>query len=220
MKNWYEVANKCFIDKFDLPLCEDALNDFYTLNEIKQEVNKRIIKLATLGTTYNIPPEYIAEYKIANESEAVATVEPIAAHKYRFTISKPAARRSNEKYLDAIIYHELCHILQIEFLVAMNVLDFIEGVLYYNPEERDTASTLYDKADGHTALWYMFVNHINYTFVVNPPIARFLNLKEAKDISDIFLEETFAKKEWIPVERKVFVDDFSYLFKDEASKED
>ena len=214
MKKWTEVASKCFIDKLDLPLREDAVDELYTIDEIKQEVNKRIIKLATLGAAYSIPVDYIVEYKLANESEAIASVEPIATHKYRFTISKLAARKRNEQYLDAIIYHELCHILQVEFLVTMNVLAFIEGVLYYNPEERDTADTLYDKADGHTALWYMFVNHINSTFIVNPPIARFLNLKEAKDISDIFLEETFTKKEWIPVERKVFVDDFGWLLKD------
>lgn len=222
MKNWHEIATKCFVDKFDLPLHEDTLDDFYTLNEIKQEVAKRIIKLATLGTAYNIPQEYITEYKIANESDVLASVEPVAKHSYRFTISKSAVNKKNEKYLDTIIYHELCHILQVEFLVAMHVLDFIDGDLYYNPEERDTASTLYDKADGHTALWYMFVNHINYTFMVNPPIARFLNLREAKDISDIFLEETFAKKEWVPVDRKVFVDDFSYLIDDveeEANQE-
>lgn len=214
MKKWHEIANKCFIDKFDLPLHEDTSDSFYTLDEIKQEVNKRITKLATLGAAYNIPLEYIAEYEVTNEIEAIAAVEPVGNHKYRFTISKSVTRKRNEKYLDAIIYHELCHVLQVEALVAMNVLAFIDGVLYYNPEERDTASNLYDKADGHTALWYMYVNYINRAFIVNPPIARFLNITEARDISDIFLEDTFAKKDWIPVERKVFIDDFSALLKD------
>ena len=101
MKNWLEIANKCFIDKLDLPLYEDAVDDLYSIDEIKQEVNKRITKLATLGTAYSIPSEYIAEYKLANESEAIASVEPIAAHKYRFTISKLAARKRNEKYRDS-----------------------------------------------------------------------------------------------------------------------
>ena len=214
MKSWHETATKRFVDRFDLPLHEEAAEDIYTLSEIKQEVNKRIIKLSTLGAVYTIPSDYIAECKIINDPEAIAYIEPIAEHRYRFAISTTAARKHNEQYLDTIIYHELCHVLQVEFLVKKNVLGFIDGHLYYNPKERDTASVLYDKADGHTALWYMFVEHINYTFEVNPPIARFLSLREAKDISDIFLEETFAKKDWVPVDRKVFIDDFGYLLSD------
>ena len=134
MEKWHEIATKCFVDKFDLPLCEAANADYYTLSEIKQEVNKRITALATLGSVYIIPSDYIAEYRIINDYEAIATVEPIAEHKYRFAISKSAAVKKNEKYLDTIIYHELCHILQVEFLVRMNVLAFIDGQLYYNPE--------------------------------------------------------------------------------------
>ena len=57
----------------------------------------------------------------------------------------------------------------------------------------------------------MFTDHVNYAFAVNPPIARYLDLREAKDISDIFLEDTFAKKDWVPVNRKAFTDDFGYL---------
>lgn len=219
MKKWTEVATKRFIDKFDLPLYEDAIDDLYTIDEIKQEVSKRVTKLATLGTVYNIPLEYIAEYKIECriivDRESLASVEPIAQHRYLFTISKLAAQKRNAKYLDTIIYHELCHILQVESLVSMNVLNFIDGVLYYNPEERDTARALYDKADSHTVLWYMFANHINRMFIVNPPISRFLNLREAKDISDIFLEETFEKKDWIPVERKSHIDYFNFPLTDE-----
>ena len=213
MKNWHEIATKRFADKFDLPLHEETA-DTYTLNEIEHEVVKRITRLATLGTVYTIPFDYIAECKIINDSEAIAYIEPIAEHKYRFAISTTAARKHNEQYLDTIIYHELCHVLQVEFLIKKNVLGFIDGHLYYNPEERDTASVLYDKADGHTALWYMFVDHVNYTFAVNPPIARYLDLREAKDISDLFLEETFSKKDWVPVSRKVFIDNFDGILSD------
>ena len=211
MKTQLEIATKRFIDEFDLPLHEAADKDCYTLSEIEQEVNKRITKLSTLGAIFSITSSYIAEYKIIANPTAIAYVEPIAEHKYRFDISATATRKCNEQYLDTIIYHELCHILQVEFLVGENVLFFQNEHLYYNQEKRDTARTLYDRADGHTALWYMFVDYINFMFEVNPPIARFLSLRESRDISDLLLEETFTKKAPIPVERKVFVDDFSYL---------
>ena len=211
MKNQPELATKRFVDEFDLPLHEGTSEDTYTLSEIEQEVNKRIAKLSALGTVFSIPPDYITEYKIVTAAAAIAYVEPIAEHGYRFAISTAAAKKHNEQYLDTIIYHELCHILQVEFLVRENVLFFQNGHLYYNQEKRDTARTLYDRADSHTALWYMFVDYVNFMFEVNPPIARFLNLRESKDISDLLLEETFTKKVPIPVERKVFVDDFGYL---------
>lgn len=224
MKKWTEIATKRFIDKFDMPLYEDAIDDLYTIDEIKHEVNERITKLATLGTVYNIPLDCIAEYRIecrmVGSAESLASVEPIADHRYLFIISTTAARKKNAKFLDTIIYHELCHILQIEYLVSMHVLDFIDGVLYYNPEERDTASALYDKADGHTVLWLMFANYVNATLAVNPPISRFLALREAKDISDLLLEETFSKKTWIPVDRQAFIDDFGWLLDDTIDEDD
>ena len=214
MKKWPKVLNTKFVDTFELPVYEEILDRFYTAIEIKQEVNKRIVELATLGSIYTIPIEYIAECKIIDNAEAIATIELIGEHRYQFTLSKTIARKENERFLDTIIYHELCHILQVEALITMNVLKFIDGELCYNPEEREAAQALYDKADGHTALWYMYVDQVNRMLVVNPPVTRFFNSADLKDASDIFLEDTFTKKNWVPVERVVFVDKFNALIEE------
>ena len=60
------IANRCFSDEFDLPLYEDMIDDYYTVAEIKQEVEKRIIKLAALSVEYRLVPASIIKYEIGN----------------------------------------------------------------------------------------------------------------------------------------------------------
>ena len=107
-------------DKFDLPLYEDTDDRrFLTISEFKLEVDKRIKKLAALGSKYLISQDCQIEYEFINHGDSVACIEPVGKHRYLFKVADLAARKRNEKYLDAIIYHELCHILQIETLVAV-----------------------------------------------------------------------------------------------------
>ena len=94
------IVNRCFSDEFDLPLCEDTRDDSYTIAEIRQAVEKRIIKLTTLSTEYRLSTESIIKYEIGNlnNPKATAEIEPVATHKYVFRISKSAARKCYEKY--------------------------------------------------------------------------------------------------------------------------
>ena len=102
-------------DEFDLPLEEGVSPaDFLTLDEIKAELAKRIRELNKLN--YGISFEQIVQYELRDSKETTAGIKPIADHKYLFVISKYAARKRNEKYFDMIFYHELCHILQFEYL--------------------------------------------------------------------------------------------------------
>ena len=210
MKEKCIIADRCIIDKFDLPLYEDTIDDFYTPDELKQEVEVRITKLASLSTAYTVSPDSIIKYEITGSSEQIACVESVDTYKYIFRMSRLVARKRNEKYLDSIIYHELCHILQVDFLFNLKVLYFENGELSYNKDQKDFVDLLYYADNHHTKLWYTFVKVANTALVINPPVDKFLS---DKDVSDIFLESTFNKEEHVRA-NAVIMDDFSYLLKD------
>ena len=209
------ITNRCFSDEFDLPLYEDSTNDFYTLAEIQREVEKRIIKLTTLSTEYRLSTESIIKYEIGNlnNPKATAEIEPVAVHEYVFRISKSAARKCYEKYFDTIIYHELCHALQIDFLLSAHILYFEDNELCYNKEQKETVEFFYEADDGHTKLWYSFVRIVNAALVINPPVDRFFNVN--LDVSDAFLESTFKHDKAI-IHNRTFSDDFGWLLEEDS----
>lgn len=184
------IVDDIFIwDKFCLPsLLEDVeSNDFYTESEIREEIAKRVNKINSLG--FGLQPEQIAEIEIRDTTDITAGVKPIADHTYRFVIAKLVARKRNNKYLDTIIYHELCHILQIEYL-------FNRGLFYYDESgklrglesERDYIESVYNVNGRHTAIWYEFIHRVNSKLSINPPAAKELN---HDDLVDIFLESFY-----------------------------
>ena len=195
-ENKFIAANVQIWDKFDLPLQERAEDSsFYTIDEIKREVEKRIVKLATLGNQFLISQNCQIEYKIIKYNKnGIACIEPIGEHKYSFRIVDLAARKRNEKYLDTIIYHELCHIVQIETLLAIGLMDYEDGTLGYMTSNKAAVEELFYKNDFHTAVWYSLVGKINYAFNINPPISRFL---DPETEIDLFLESTFKPDERI-----------------------
>lgn len=204
------IVNRCFSDEFDLPIFEEVADDFYTIAEIQQEVEKRIVKLTALSTEYKLSPESIIRYEIGNlhNPKAVAEIEPVDMHKYIFRISESASRKCYEKYFDTIIYHELCHALQVDFLISAHIIYFEDGELCYNKEQRETVEFLYEADDGHTKLWYSFVRIANAALVINPPVDRLFNVN--LDVSDAFLESTF-RHDKIVIHNRTFSDDFGLL---------
>lgn len=211
------ITNRCFIDEFDLPLCEETVNDFYTIAEIKQEVEKRIVKLTTLSTEYILSAKSIIKYEIGNlnNHKAVAEIEPVDTHKFVFRISKSAARRCYENYFDTIIYHELCHALQVDFLISAHIIYFEDGELCYDIDQKELVKLLYEADDGHTKLWYSFVKIVNAAFVINPPVDRFFNTNI--DVSDAFLESTF-RPDKVVIRDRAFTDDFGWLIGEEVKE--
>lgn len=203
------ITNRCFTDEFDLPLCEEAVDDFYTVSELKQEVEKRILKLAALSTTYVLSTESIIRYEIdgLSNAKAVAEIEPVDTNRYVFRMSKQAARKSYEKYFDTIIYHELCHALQVDLLIGAHILYFEDGELCYDIDQKELVDFLYEADDGHTKLWYSFVKIVNAALVINPPVDRFFNVDI--DVSDAFLESTFSRDK-IVIHDRAFTDDFGW----------
>lgn len=208
------IVNRCFTDEFDLPICEESTSDFCTVAEIQREVEKRIVKLAALSTKYTLSTESIIKYEIGNLSnpKAVAELEPVDTHKYVFRISKSAARKCYENYFDAIIYHELCHALQVDFLIGAHIIYFEAGELCYDLDQKELVELLYEADNGHTKLWYSFVKIANAALVINPPVDRFFNVN--LDVSDAFLESTFRRDKAI-IRKRVFTDDFGWLLKEE-----
>lgn len=150
--------------------------------------------MATLGNRYIIPQNCRIEYEIIKHDDKAACIEPIGEHKYLFRIADLAARKRNEKYLDTIIYYELCHILQIETLVAIGLMDYYDGILGYNKSEKAAVETLFFKNDFHTTIWYALIDGVNSAFKVNPPIDRMLDTETE---IDLFLESTFKSDERI-----------------------
>ena len=208
------IVNKCFTDEFSLPIIEGIADDYYTVDEIKQEVIDRITKLATLSTRFSISIDSIIKYEFienTNTNKNLAEVEPVDTNKYVFRITRQTARKRNEKYLDTIIYHELCHILQVDFLLSTNILYFDSNKLCYDKAQEDIVNFMYEADDGHTKLWYSFVKLVNAALAVNPPVDRFFNANA--DISDTLLESTFNRDVGI-VYNRAFTDDFGLLVKE------
>ena len=215
MKKKCIITNRCFTDEFELPLREESTNDFYTVAEIRQEVEKRIIKLTALSTENKLSPKSIIKYEIGNlsNSRAVAEIEHVGPHKYVFRISKSAARRCYNNYFDTIIYHELCHVLQVDFLLNAHILYFEDDELCYDIDQKELVQFLYEADDGHTKLWYSFVKLVNAALVINPPVDRFFNANV--DVSDTFLENTF-KPDKVIIHDRAFTDDFGWQLDEEA----
>ena len=192
-------------DNFDTTLLEAGTeNDYYTVDEVKGLVIDRIKELNKLG--YNLSADQIVEYELLEGTHPTAGVKSVAENKYKFVIAKLAARRKNDKYLNTIIYHELCHILQLEFLFDNGVLFYHDHKLKGDPDRIDVVNSMYKENGGHTTLWYTYVNKINKALLINPPLDKELT---NKDLSDIFLESIF-KKEGIDLDMDGFEDDFGY----------
>ena len=202
-----DFLSDTIVDNFDLLLYEDSLNDFYTVEEFRQEVIKRVIELNKIG--YDFSAQQIVDYLFTDETDPTAATQSIAPNKYRFRIAKLAARKRNERFLDNIIYHELCHMLQLDYLFYSGMILYVEGKLKRNPKYREQVNSWLKADDGHTPLWYVFVHKVNAALAVNPPIDNVLN---AKDLSDIFLENTF-KPEYEDFEFDGFFDYFPEVMK-------
>ena len=205
------VANVCFTDEFDLPLTEGIADDYYTADEIRQEVVKRIKKINTLSTEYKLSADSVIKYELIDRNGNIAELEPVDAYKYIFRISKLAARKRNEKYLDTIIYHELCHAMQINFLLSTNTISIENGELTYDRRDKELVNSFCFANEGHTRLWYSFARSVNAAFVINPPVDRFMT---DKDVSDLFLEGTFSR-ESVRINNLKFTDNFDHLFTEE-----
>ena len=195
-------------DDFNLPLEEDAEpTDYLTLDEIKAELATRIGELNKLG--YSISIDHVVRYDIRDNKETTAGVQPIGEHKYLFVISKYAARKKNEKYFDMIFYHELCHILQIEYLFNSEFIYYDGAKLLPDPDKREYVYSVLKVDGGHTPLWQMFVNKLNRVLRLNPPITSIPNDDE---LSDIFSESLYSAGD--DFEFNGFYDYFPEVMKD------
>ena len=177
-------------DTFNLSLFEaDQDNDYYTLEELKVLVSDRIKELNRLG--YKVSADQILEYEIRDATDITAGIKSVSDKQYKFVIAKLVARRKNEKYLNTIIYHELCHMLQLEFLFNNDLIFYAGGKLNGSIAKSDLVNNLLLNNGGHTDLWHAFAHELNIKLFINPPVEKELS---DKDLSDIFLESIFKKE--------------------------
>ena len=177
-------------DTFNLSLLEAGQdNDYYTIEELKVLASDRIKELNRLG--YKVSADQILEYEIRDTTDITAGIKSVSDKQYKFVIAKLAARRKNEKYLNTIIYHELCHMLQLEFLFNNDLIFYASGKLNGNIAKSDLVNNLLLNNSGHTDLWHAFAHELNIKLFINPPVEKELS---DKDLSDIFLENIFKKE--------------------------
>lgn len=166
-------------------------NDYLTLDEIKAEVVKRINELHKFD--YGILPEQVAKYEIRDTRELVAGTQSVADNEYIFVISKYAARRKNEKMFDNIIYHEICHMLQLEYLFNRGFIFYVDGKRRVDSDAKEYVDSMLRVNGAHTPLWQMYVNKVNRGLLIDPPVVARLS---DKDVSDILLENTFSRNDF------------------------
>ena len=177
-------------DTFNLSLFEaDQDNDYYTLEELKVLVSDRIKELNRLE--YKVSADQILECEIRDTTDIIAGIKSVSDKQYKFVIAKLATRKKNEKYLNTIIYHELCHMLQLEFLFNNDLIFYASGKLNGNIAKSDLVNNLLLNNGGHTDLWHAFAHELNIKLFINPPVEKELS---DKDLSDIFLESIFKKE--------------------------
>ena len=177
-------------DTFNLSLLEAGNdNDYYTIEELKVLASDRIKELNRLG--YKVSADQILEYEIRDIPDITAGINSVSDKQYKFVIAKLVARRKNEKYLNTIIYHELCHMLQLEFLFNNDLIFYANEKLNGNIAKSDLVNNLLLNNSGHTDLWHAFAHELNIKLFINPPVEKELS---DKDLSDIFLESMFKKE--------------------------
>ena len=177
-------------DTFNLSLFEaDQGSDYYIIEELKVLVSNRIKELNRLG--YKVSADQILEYEIRDTTDITAGIKSVSDRQYKFVLAKFAARRKNEKYINTIIYHELCHMLQLEFLFNNNLIFYINEKLNGSIDRHDLVNSLLLNNGGHTDLWHVFAHELNTKLSINPPVEKELS---DKDLSDIFLESIFKKE--------------------------
>ena len=177
-------------DTFNLSLFEaDQGSDYYIIEELKVLVSNRIKELNRLG--YKVSSDQILEYEIRDTTDITAGIKSVSDRQYKFVLAKFAARRKNEKYINTIIYHELCHMLQLEFLFNNNLIFYINEKLNGSIDRQDLVNSLLLNNGGHTDLWHVFAHELNTKLSINPPVEKELS---DKDLSDIFLESIFKKE--------------------------
>ena len=177
-------------DTFNLSLLEAGNdNDYYTIEELKVLASDRIKELNRLG--YKVSADQILEYEIRDIPDITAGINSVSDKQYKFVIAKLVARRKNEKYLNTIIYHELCHMLQLEFLFNNDLIFYANEKLNGNIAKSDLVNNLLLNNSGHTDLWHAFAHELNIKLFINPPVEKELS---DKDLSDIFLESMYKKE--------------------------
>lgn len=162
-KDCYEVPDDICMDEINFSAIKESLpeskENYFSLDELKAKISYYIEKLNSIG--YHLSISQIIKYEILPGTATTAGVKSIAKNKYLFVIAKAALKKTAEAYLEPIIYHELCHILQLESLFNLGALFYENNKLYVAQDQADIINKWYKENAGHTELWYLFARRIN-----------------------------------------------------------
>ena len=180
----HSIELPAFIDIFSFPDDVDEeldANASMSAEEFKKEVCKRIGKLHEIGLNL-IEPGQIVEFKTISGKKIVAGVKPIDNWQYEFVIAEAALRRSKAKYLDTIIYHELCHILQINYSQNTGALFFLNDEMRAAEGKDEFLRYAYELNRGHTWLWQSFADKVNQRLRPEPQVSQLLDDDSLHDL--------------------------------------
>lgn len=158
-------------DTFGLKLPLEEQNDsLVTLDEFIQQVKECINKVNQIN--FKISFNEIDHFEILSGTNIVAGITAIGDSKYIFSINKAMLRNKCRYLFDTIIYHELCHILQLDYLFMTDFISFNTKTKLIDILYKDIVLVKKFLTDngGHTIFWRGFANKINKLLKPVPPV--------------------------------------------------
>lgn len=182
----FDLTDFEFIDDFSAVLYESADDEAYDFAVFQQRISDCKLNLGRIGLSLSDSTNI--NVIIQDEINITAGIRATGSHCYNFFVAKPVIRETKKLYWDTIIYHELCHILQLEYLFDKKQIYYSDGKL--KAQSPYVAKTYVTENHGHTNLWYLFVQIVNSKIELNIPVSKELTREQ---LEDVLLENTLSE---------------------------
>lgn len=195
-------------DKFNLPI-EESTDVKVSLDTFIAYTKECIDKLNKINLKVSF--NEIDHFEVISGFDITSSIKVVGEFKYIFSINKAVLRTSCLPLFDTIIYHELCHILQVDYLFTIDIVTFnytinslfVAKKNYFKVKEYLLENT------GHTHLWWGFVGRVNRLLIPSPKVA--LNLD--KNSLDLIFKEENSTSEYIEIPTDFIVDNWPEIYK-------
>lgn len=188
-KGFYDTRETLFGDTSN-EITEALTNiDFSDIDRILDDCINTI--KAKLGISIN--KNSIEDIQFYNQADFAAHVVPIEQDKYLLLIN--LNKFANEDELVSTIYHELCHIYQLNRL-------FKEGIMAYgyfkhkltalHEEDINLLQAHLNNDNGHTVYWQELADKINTIIMPAKKITKYLNESVENIKPELFEEDYFT----------------------------
>ena len=171
-KGFYDTRETLFGDTSN-EITEALTNIDY--GDIRDILSKcaSVIK-AKLGI--NIDTNSIEDIQFYNRANFAANIKPTGQDKYLLLVN--LNQFANEDELISTIYHELCHVYQLNKLFTQKIMfyDYVESdVSAVNEEDTELLKAHLNDDGGHTVYWQELADKINTVIKPVKKITKYLN---------------------------------------------